>query len=241
VKAISIQQPWAWAILHAGKDIENRSWSTTYRGDLAVHATRIQEGAKLPAGVAAPAQAELLLGAVIGLVELADVVKQSSSRWFTGPLGFVLRNPRSLTRPIRCPGNQRIWEVPASVAPAVRRDRPVAHDRPPLRPKEPKATATRFITVTQGNVDNHHLYLTEVMDLFPADVLGGRNESQAGHPVRVLWADQAIETDVVGHRKIFRRRAWLRRFFAANGISAGDRVMFEQLQPDVYRISKAPA
>jgi len=24
VKALSIRQPWAWAILHAGKDIENR-------------------------------------------------------------------------------------------------------------------------------------------------------------------------------------------------------------------------
>jgi hypothetical protein len=24
--AISIRQPWAWAILYAGKDIENRSW-----------------------------------------------------------------------------------------------------------------------------------------------------------------------------------------------------------------------
>lgn len=23
---ISIRQPWAWAILHAGKDVENRSW-----------------------------------------------------------------------------------------------------------------------------------------------------------------------------------------------------------------------
>lgn len=26
--ALSIRQPWAWAILHAGKDIENRDWHT---------------------------------------------------------------------------------------------------------------------------------------------------------------------------------------------------------------------
>ncbi len=26
MKALSIQQPWAWLILHGGKDIENRSW-----------------------------------------------------------------------------------------------------------------------------------------------------------------------------------------------------------------------
>lgn len=24
-KALSVRQPWAWAILHAGKDVENRS------------------------------------------------------------------------------------------------------------------------------------------------------------------------------------------------------------------------
>ena len=28
MKALSIRQPWAWAILHAGKDIENRDWRT---------------------------------------------------------------------------------------------------------------------------------------------------------------------------------------------------------------------
>ena len=27
MKAISIRQPWAWAVIYAGKDIENRSFS----------------------------------------------------------------------------------------------------------------------------------------------------------------------------------------------------------------------
>lgn len=30
MKALSIRQPWAWAILHAGKDVENRDWSDNY-------------------------------------------------------------------------------------------------------------------------------------------------------------------------------------------------------------------
>ena len=38
MKAISIQQPWAWAIIHAGMDVENRTWNTHYRGLLAIHA-----------------------------------------------------------------------------------------------------------------------------------------------------------------------------------------------------------
>src|SRR5438876_81719 len=67
VKAISIQQPWAWAIVHAGKDIENRTWTTTHRGELAIHATRLQEGYQLPRGVEAPPADDMALGAVIGV------------------------------------------------------------------------------------------------------------------------------------------------------------------------------
>ena len=40
MKALSIRQPWAWAILHAGKRIENRDWrSCHYRGPLLIHAS----------------------------------------------------------------------------------------------------------------------------------------------------------------------------------------------------------
>ena len=38
MKALSIKQPWAWAIIHAGKNVENRTWATSYRGPLLIHA-----------------------------------------------------------------------------------------------------------------------------------------------------------------------------------------------------------
>ena len=38
MKAITVKQPWAWAIAHGQKDIENRTWGTGYRGPLAIHA-----------------------------------------------------------------------------------------------------------------------------------------------------------------------------------------------------------
>jgi hypothetical protein len=117
MKAISIRQPWAWAILHAGKDIENRSWSTPYRGELAVHATQIDSGWSFP--VKHPSERDLILGAVVGLVEIVDVTRRSSSPWFTGPYGFVLRNPRALARPIPCPGNLDIWDLPKGLENAL--------------------------------------------------------------------------------------------------------------------------
>ena len=38
--ALSVRQPWAWAIIHAGKDIENRSWATKFRGRVLIHASK---------------------------------------------------------------------------------------------------------------------------------------------------------------------------------------------------------
>jgi len=130
MKGLSIHQPWAWAIFHAGKDMENRAWSTLYRGELAVHATRLESGCRLPVGVMPPPDEALVLGAVIGLVEIVDVVRKSDSPWFSGPLGFVLRNPRLLAKPVHCPGNVGIWDVPDWVAKAIRQGgQPTKHER----------------------------------------------------------------------------------------------------------------
>ena len=38
MRAITVQQPWASAIATGAKTVENRSWWTSYRGPLAIHA-----------------------------------------------------------------------------------------------------------------------------------------------------------------------------------------------------------
>jgi hypothetical protein len=38
VRVVTIRQPWAWAIVYGGKDVENRRWRTSYRGPLLIHA-----------------------------------------------------------------------------------------------------------------------------------------------------------------------------------------------------------
>lgn len=38
MRALTVQQPWAWAIVHGGKNIENRTQMWKYRGPLAIHA-----------------------------------------------------------------------------------------------------------------------------------------------------------------------------------------------------------
>ena len=39
MRALTVRQPWAWAIIHGGKDVENRVRSLgPYRGPVAIHA-----------------------------------------------------------------------------------------------------------------------------------------------------------------------------------------------------------
>jgi hypothetical protein len=122
VKAISIQQPWAWAIIHAGKDVENRSWNSYYRGLLAIHApAKRKSNDVLPRGVVRPEEEECPLSAIIGVVELIDVVERMRSKWFGGPFGFVLAKPQPLARPISCKGGLGLWKIPPNVLRSIRR------------------------------------------------------------------------------------------------------------------------
>ncbi|MEM7644630.1 MAG: hypothetical protein AAF366_19210 [Pseudomonadota bacterium] len=104
--ALSVRQPWAWAILHGGKDIENRSVYSVRVGGMgtgrvAVHAalgmTRDEYDWAVwrmgRDGVTVPRPDALVRGAVIGSVEVVDFVTESASPWFGGPVGLVLRDP----------------------------------------------------------------------------------------------------------------------------------------------------
>lgn len=104
--ALSVRQPWAWAIIHGGKDIENRSWQAVnhglrQRGRIAIHASKGMSREEYESacefivdrGLTCPAPADLLRGGLIGSVEVIDVVSASDSPWFFGPRGLVLRDP----------------------------------------------------------------------------------------------------------------------------------------------------
>ena len=117
--ALSVRQPWAWAIIHAGKDIENRGLTFErkrgYAGlkrRLAIHASagmtrqEYQEAADFMGriGVVIPKAADLTRGAVIGTVTVTDVTRKHRSPWFFGPLGLVLAQAEALVEPIPCSG-----------------------------------------------------------------------------------------------------------------------------------------
>lgn len=85
MKALTIWQPWASAILLSGKDVENRTWRTDYRGPVLVHAGK---GYAEWAHRAAPIRGAVhrsglasVSGAFLGVVELVDCVP-----WDTGEI-----------------------------------------------------------------------------------------------------------------------------------------------------------
>jgi ASCH domain len=122
MKAITIKQPFASAIMVGLKDVENRTWQTTYRGRIAIHA------AKAPAPPEAfdkvrtltgldlrpdPMDLKpLIYGVIIGSVELYDIITDSDSEWsIPGQFHWLLRNPRILRRPQPMAGRLGLYEI----------------------------------------------------------------------------------------------------------------------------------
>lgn len=105
--ALSVRQPWAWAIVHAGKDIENRSAAAVRhgmsRGPIAIHAAKgmtrdeYEDAADFmrSIGVRCPHPEALVRGAIIGSAIVANIVTQHDSPWFFGPRGLVLESARA--------------------------------------------------------------------------------------------------------------------------------------------------
>ncbi len=124
MRTLSIRQPWAWLIVNGWKDIENRSWATEYRGDFLIHAgkgmTRDEyyEARILVAGIrdlgGFPSFDGLQRGGIVGASKIVDCVRESSSPWFFGPCGFVLKD--SITIPfVPCKGQQGFFEYEGAI------------------------------------------------------------------------------------------------------------------------------
>ena len=129
--ALTIRQPWASLIVHGGKDIENRTWPTKFRGPVLIHASKKRDDRELLSyrhlqrrrdiviewtGDASRKWKDLPCGGVIGIAEIVDCVSSRSSPWFVGDFGFVLANPRAVPF-FACRGALGFWkcEYPKSL------------------------------------------------------------------------------------------------------------------------------
>ena len=122
MKALSIQQPWTWAILH-GKSVENRTWPTRFTGPIFLHAGKTfdHEGYHWLLNhrdlfdVDIPHRDCFQTGGIVGKSRIIDCVDYHPSPFFFGPWGFVLTNSVPVNFvPLR--GQLGFFDVPEEIA-----------------------------------------------------------------------------------------------------------------------------
>ncbi|NWL34472.1 ASCH domain-containing protein [Paenarthrobacter nitroguajacolicus] len=125
MKALTVKQPWAWALIHGGKDVENRSRPTKHRGQLFIHAGKgwADEGIDGIGIEGMPADEELLAGMVIGTVDVIDCHHATECQnWAeSGSLctewampehfHWVLKNARPVEIPFAATGKLGLWNL----------------------------------------------------------------------------------------------------------------------------------
>ena len=121
VKVLVVRQPWAWLIVNGRKDIENRNWKTRYRGRLLIQASgrlpskrELEKARRYARERGADPPEKLEVGGILGSVQLEDCVTSSRSRWFEGPVGWVLSKPKKLPF-VRLKGRLRLFDPPRKV------------------------------------------------------------------------------------------------------------------------------
>lgn len=107
--ALSVRQPWAHAIVHSGKDIENRTRHFKHRGWTLIHASlgsgtgeyadadQFMRDRALPP---LPGYGQLKRGGIIGIARVTDSIGADDARagspWWMGPCGLTLSGARPL-------------------------------------------------------------------------------------------------------------------------------------------------
>ena len=131
MKAISLLQPWASLVIMGQKTIETRSWRTSYRGDLLIHASRGKAGGLIAMEPFFKKYIsrfdELPFGAIIGKVVLVDILpvedlflsnaqinkltmeERAFGDYSNGRYAWMLEDSRPLQKPIAINGSLGLW------------------------------------------------------------------------------------------------------------------------------------
>jgi len=134
--ALTLTQPWGSLVVCGAKRLETRSWRTTHRGPLFIHAAKgfprwardlcaaepFKTALRESAGIRSAS--ELPLGALLGTVTLLDCVPTTSTEldgigdderafgdYGEGRWAWLLAEPRSLDRPVPMKGALSLWQV----------------------------------------------------------------------------------------------------------------------------------
>jgi hypothetical protein len=138
MKALSLTQPWATAIATGAKHWETRSWPTSFRGEVAIHASKgypkwAREFAAETVGNRVVPH-EPPLGKIVCVcylsaccetrsLVLSEAISEQEQAWgdyAEGRFAFELRDVRQLRIPIPAKGALGFWNVSAELEAAIR-------------------------------------------------------------------------------------------------------------------------
>jgi hypothetical protein len=96
----------------------------------------------------------------------------------------------------------------------------------------------KLITLTDGSIKNSYLRTTTLLDLLPADAIGGANMANAA--ARTIAVDfgggTVIQSDVDGTKHILRDRKGMRAFLKRFKLQAGQQICVTQTGPYAFRV-----
>ena len=131
MKALTIKQPWLYAITDLDKRIENRTWRPpdfVIGQTIALHASKaddpngysaIQKVKRIALPAALPRGAIVATARVVGWLHEdnhfqlgeTDPDDIDLSEWFFGPFGWILKDVQKLPQPIPFRGALGLWDV----------------------------------------------------------------------------------------------------------------------------------
>jgi len=124
MKAFTLYQPYASAIVLGLKKYETRSWATKYRGPLAIHASIKPLSPELKELAQRYGIKDIEYGKIIAICELQDCIemtqdfidKQSTTEkdfgiWTPGRYAWKLKVIKILREPIPARGYQMLWNI----------------------------------------------------------------------------------------------------------------------------------
>lgn len=129
LRVLTVRQPWAWALIEGLKDIENRSWQTSRRGSILLHA-----GAAKPSAVdmaKASARAGRVMpvdeprGAIIGAIKIAGIHSYDQCQGQCSPWAeredwhWEITEPMRLPTPVPATGALNLWRLHGDALVAV--------------------------------------------------------------------------------------------------------------------------
>lgn len=147
MRGLSLTQPWATLVALGHKRVETRSWSTSYRGEILIHAAKgfprdVQEMCADEPFLAALKGAgftntnQLPRGVIVAVAKLTGIARTEEwtamsqgllrheiefGDYSPGRFGWALSEVRALREAIPCKGALGLWAVPPDIVASITR------------------------------------------------------------------------------------------------------------------------